>query len=129
MNAKRLLWPVVTVFLGLGCSSVVPPVGMAYSPVAPGANTPTIDGGTTPPSAPPPAISSLDAFVTRAVRRTLKADQTLAPSAKHVSVSCRKGAVTLKGTVPGPEDRDLIVERIAKLPGVDQVNDHLVIGG
>jgi len=118
----------VTLCLGLGCSSTVPPVGRAYAPVAPGATTPTIDGGTTPASAPPPAISSMDAFVARAVRQTLKTDQSLASSAKRVSVSCRKGAVTLEGAVPRADDRDLIVERIAKMPGVDQVNDHLTVG-
>ncbi len=127
MRMRRLIWPILGLSFGLGCRSVVPPVGMAYSPVSPGPDQPTFEGGVTPPSAPPPAIAALDVAVARAVRRTLREDDRLEPASRRISVSSHNGVVTLSGHVPSIQQREEVLERVVKLPGVDTVNDQLVI--
>jgi hypothetical protein len=126
MRLKLFLGPLLAWGLCLGCSSTVPPVGLAYAPVTPGVTMSTINGGT-PATAPPPSVSALDMAVARAAHRTLRSDKALASAASRVSVRSRKGIVTLSGTVPTLEDRNAIVARIASLPAVDEIQDQLAV--
>lgn len=127
MSSSWLLVPLAGLMLCSACSSVVPPVGVAYAPVAPGANTPTIDSGTTPASAPPPSVAALDMAVVGVVHRALRSDRRLASAAQDISVSAHKGVVTLQGRVPTAQDREAILDQVSKLPCVDEVRDELAV--
>lgn len=127
MKVLKLVCAVAGLVMVMGCTSVVPPVGQAYAPVAPGPNAATIAGGTTPASAPPPAVSALDSAVEGVVHNALENDPSLKNAAHDISVSCHKGTVTLMGRVPTAHDREAVVSRVSKLPCVDAVNDELAV--
>ena len=126
MTLKPLFWPLV-LLTSLGCGSVAPPVGSAYTPAAPGTPTSTVLEGATPPSAPPPGVSEIDVVVAREVRRTLNHDWRLAAASRGVRVKCEKGVVTLRGSVRTVQDREAIAHRVEQVPCVDRVNDALSV--
>ncbi len=119
----------MTLPLGLtaGCTSVEPSPERPYAAAYPGP-TPDVETGA-PPSAPPPAASGVDQGVAEAIHRVLRGDANLAAASRKVQASVRKGVVTLRGTVPTDHDREEIISRISKLPGVDRVEDQLETPG
>lgn len=126
MRYKGFLGMVLTLSLLAGCAGTqqVEERPLANGPPAP---TPTADTGA-PQTAPPPGISEIDSRVASLIHQTLKEDPSLAPAAKDLSVKVEKGVVTLRGSVPTAQDQAAVVDRISKLPGVDQVNDQLKVG-
>ena len=79
----------------------------------------------TVPSSPPPDVNSADVAVAASVSQLLKADRSLSDATRNVEASVAGGVVTLRGTVPTDHDRDEIVERVSRIPGVTRVRDHL----
>ncbi len=69
----------------------------------------------------------MDLQTATAVRQALKTPP-IAGASQNVSVTVKKGAVTLRGTVPDPEARTTVLNQIEKLPGVDRVDDRLTVG-
>ncbi len=131
MKLWVLCWMTLSLGLLLGCRSAVPPVGTPYTQAPPGP-TPN-PAETTPstgtlPSAPPSSVAALDMAVADAVRQTLDGEPALTSASKHVAVTVNKGVVTVRGIVPSAAQRDELVERIGKIPGVDRVDDQLHVG-
>jgi hypothetical protein len=79
----------------------------------------------TPPSEPPPGVSASDVNIATSVSQLLKADSSLADASRNIEATVDNGVVTLRGSVPTDHDRDEIVGRISRLPGVARVHDHL----
>ncbi len=121
MRFTSLLFTAVGLVLAVGCAHQ--PEGRAYAngPPAPLLRLP--QGA--PTDAPPPSVSVIDRNVAEVVRRTLSQDPTLAPMSGDVSVQVNRGIVTLSGSVPSSQARERIISSVAKIPGVDGVEDHL----
>ena len=108
----------------------------AVSPPAPGnpaygaypgpAEPPPLETSAPPPPRPP-SRTEVDHEVAGAIHRLLNTDEFVAPGAKNVTARIRKGVVTLRGTVPSSHERDMIVQRIEQMPGVDRIDDHLTL--
>jgi hypothetical protein len=79
----------------------------------------------TPPSTPPPGVEPGDVAVADAVSQLLKGEPSLASASRNIEATVDHGTVTLRGTVPTEHDRDEIVQRVGKLPGVSRVSDQL----
>ncbi len=79
-----------------------------------------------PPPPPPPAEAEMDRETSRAVRQVLQRP-SLAAASQNVSVAVKKGVVRLSGAVPDASSRSAIVNAISQLPGVDRVQDELVL--
>ena len=124
---KHSGWLAIGLGLGVltGCSHVEPAQGDAYAKGAPAQWTPDNRAAV---SAPPPGVSQIDIDVVALVRRTLKSDPGLAPISRHVTVSARKGVLTLRGNVPSLDAKQQIVDRVSKLPGVDGIEDQMETG-
>ena len=78
---------------------------------------------------PPPSVRDSEVRLGQTVSNLLKANPRLAGASANVIATIENGVVTLHGTVPAQSDRDEIVERVSRLPGVAQVTDHLGIEG
>jgi osmotically-inducible protein OsmY len=65
--------------------------------------------------------------VGEAIRQMLMQDKKLAPPPSNVIATTHNGVVTLRGTIPTRRTRETLVDRIAQLPGVTQVDDQLKI--
>jgi osmotically-inducible protein OsmY len=61
------------------------------------------------------------------VRRELREDAMIA--FLSVDVAVNDGVVTLRGYVPHLEDADAAEEVAARVPGVVEVQDHLIVAG
>ncbi len=84
-----------------------------------------------PPATTAEPTSAGDAVLADNLRRALIAEQSLNPYASGVSVvvdKSNKGLVTLRGAVPSEEVRQQLHQRIAAVPGVNQIDDQLVVG-
>jgi len=92
------------------------PVERVY-PAAP----PTV----TLPSTPPPGVNAADVNLAASVSELMKGDRGLAAASQNVEASVDHGIVTLRGTVPTDHQRDELVERISRIPGVISVRDQL----
>ncbi len=68
----------------------------------------------------------MDRETAACVRETLR-EPTLAVPSQNVSVSVKKGVLTLTGSIPSLQLRSRILDQVANLPGVDRIEDHLVI--
>jgi len=79
----------------------------------------------TPPSTPPPGVSSSDVALATQVSEWLKGDPTLASASRNVQVTVHQGVVTLHGMVPSEHQRFEIVNRLSRLPGVKGIEDDL----
>ncbi len=95
------------------------------------------------PAPPPPPVSDRPAVrvypspaepenavnpnvaLAHSVSQALKGDPVMAAASGNVEATVDDGVVTLRGTVPTEHERDEIVDRISKLPGVTRVDDRL----
>jgi osmotically-inducible protein OsmY len=68
---------------------------------------------------------SADGSLQEKVRTALESHPHV--TAKDVAVSCRAGAVTLRGTVPDFRERRAAVDAVRAVPGVDSVYDLLKV--
>lgn len=59
------------------------------------------------------------------VRDNLAVDPAVAPAAAGLEIGAEQGVVILRGPVPDMRDRDLIVAKVERLPGVTRVDDRL----
>ncbi|HTL58640.1 MAG TPA: BON domain-containing protein [Candidatus Limnocylindrales bacterium] len=105
-----------------GCSHIEPGQGGAWANGPPGPSWEP--DSRVPVSAPPPGVAEIDLDVTALVRRSLKEDPRFAPIANQVRIKVHKGVLTLSGEVPTARDRDELVAKISKLPGVDALRDN-----
>jgi hypothetical protein len=88
-------------------------------------------------SGPPPVATAVpgatlpgtganpDIALAESISRLLKGEPDLASVSAKVSATVHEGVVTLRGRVLSESDREEIVERVSKVPGVTHVVDHL----
>ncbi len=55
----------------------------------------------------------------------LREDPALAGTSQNVDVKVSKGVVTLSGTVPSEAAKELLVNKVRAVPGVDRVTDKV----
>lgn len=79
----------------------------------------------TVPSNPPPGVNAADVALATSVSQLLKGDRSLAEATRNVEATVENSVVTLRGTVPTDHDRDELVERVSRIPGVTRVRDQL----
>lgn len=109
--------------------AALPTPGNAAYGAYPGPADPPPLQNSAPPASPPPATFSTDREVAGAIHRLFVSDPSVGPSARNVSAKVYKGVVTLRGTVGSEHERNEIVERVSRLPGVDHVKDQLELEG
>ncbi len=68
-----------------------------------------------------------DQAMSQGIRRSLAADQSLAPDLNNIQIMSSNGAVTVTGTVATTQERDAILKVIQNSNGVTQINNHLEI--
>lgn len=138
MSIRTLGW-IVPAALCAGCIEshhpelvATPPPAVPLAPTSDRPGTPSVyavpgyPGWPSPPPAnPPPGVDNTDVQVAQEVGALLKDDPNLSGPSSNVVVTVNRGVVTLRGTVAAEHDRDEMVERIAKLPGVTGVNNKL----
>ena len=107
------------------CHSVTPEVDSPVANGPPGPDLPMAISPGAPTGAAPPAVAATDIATAAAIRRSIQQDPALADA--NVKVKVKKGVVTLRGRVPSELERQAILQRIDKLPGVDRVVDQLVV--
>ncbi|HVV70796.1 MAG TPA: BON domain-containing protein [Verrucomicrobiae bacterium] len=116
------------VFLvGSGCVRSHRAEPVVYYVPEPAPLTPTSERASPRVYAPLPApnVSAGDVATAESIRHLLNDNPHLAAVSGGVLVTVRSGLVTLRGTTPTEHDHDEIVERISRLPGVVQIDDHL----
>lgn len=119
--------------LAVGCAESHRDSSVSYSPALSESYAPTSDRAvarvypetpsTTDATTPPPGANSQDWTLAQEVRSLLMSDSTLgnAPMAAVVN----NGVVTLRGKVRNEKDRERLREEIARLPGVQRVDDQM----
>ena len=68
------------------------------------------------------------AIEAQVVERSIENDSA-APGARHVQVTTSSAVVTLRGLVASPEEKKLVVQDAASVPGVARVQDELRVEG
>lgn len=66
-----------------------------------------------------------DLVLVQEVRQRLVADPTLSMRAKNIVVVVQDGVVTLRGPVVDEVEHDLVIAKIASIPGMQRVDDRL----
>src|SRR5581483_168899 len=132
-NLKSLVWLSVPVLVAVGCASNQPDRSVSYSPALSESYSPTSDRDaarvySTVPSnievtTPPTGANSQDWTLAEEIRGLLTSDRKLgdAPMAAVV----KNGVVTLRGSVRNDRQRQELRDEIARLPGVQRVDDQL----
>ncbi len=86
------------------------------------------DGTVAPaPVVTPPGVSMSDLTIANNVRDVLKGQGALAGISKNVEATVQNGVVTLRGVVATDTDRQEIADRIARLPGVNRIDNELTV--
>jgi hypothetical protein len=135
---KNVLWMAVPLSLAVGCATHEEPTTAqadygptpVLTPTSGEAETqiystdPTKLTATSSMDATPPGASDANWTVAEAIRTKLMSDPTMAPLGSDLITEVAKdGAVTLRGTVKTPGEKDRVRDAIASVPGVSSVND------
>jgi osmotically-inducible protein OsmY len=132
-NLKGIVWLSVPMLLAVGCAQSHRDSSVSYSPALTESYAPTSDRDaarvypqapvSTEATSPPPGANTQDWQLAEEVRSLLTSDQTLgnAPMAAVV----KNGVVTLRGGVRNKKDRQRLRDEIARLPGVQRVDDEM----
>lgn len=75
------------------------------------------------------SASSADRAITRRIRHAILEDKILATAAENVSITTRKGNVSLSGTVHTEKDKTDIGAIAQEVAGVGNVNNQLEVVG
>jgi osmotically-inducible protein OsmY len=70
-------------------------------------------------------VSARDVAVADSVAQLFKSNTSLSDATRNVEATVDGGVVTLRGSVPSDHDRDELVMRVGRLPGVVRVHDQL----
>lgn len=132
-NLKCVAWLSLPLLLAVGCSENRRDPSVSYSPALTEGYAPTSDRGVTrvypgEPSnidvtAPPAGASGQDWTLAEEIRSLLTADRKLGDAPMGAVV--KNGVVTLRGSVRNDRQREQLREEIARLPGVQRVDDQL----
>ena len=84
-----------------------------------------------PPAPAPAGVADNDWALGEELRGALTTDWSLAPYPSDVSAIVdknSKGLVRLRGSVPNDTDRQRLHTRIAEVPGVQKIDDQVLVG-
>jgi hypothetical protein len=134
-SLKTLLWMALPIALASGCAHTDSDGPAAFNSIQPAPMSPTSDraeprvyGEMAPPAdqfAPPPGASTGDWQLAEELRYMFTTNRTLASSPVAGTVS--KGMVTLRGNVATQTERDKVHAAVAGLPGMDQLDDQIIV--
>lgn len=126
---NKVVWLSVPLLLVVGCAERERAPSVSYSPALSESFTPT-SGRTdarvyagSDQFAPPPGAAQQDWTVAEEVRSLLKSEPKLGNAGMAAVV--KDGVVTLRGGVRNDKDRERLREEIARLPGVQRVDDQM----
>ncbi len=133
MKSRILLLGILALAMA-GCVQSHRNPGVVYytpGPADPGTLPPTSDRPAVRvyPGSPPPGVNDSDALnsdlaIAHSIRDLFRYDPNLAAASEKVIVQVNGGVVKLRGTVPSEHDRDEMVLRISRIPGVKGVQSH-----
>ncbi len=106
-----------------GVNSVIDQVRVQETEGTPGTTTP-VYSETSPGQATTPET---DSALTDRLQQTLRNNANTAPLAQDVNVSTQNGVVTLTGTVPSEQQRQLLDNLVRNVSGVKSVYDQMRI--
>ncbi|HWG41921.1 MAG TPA: BON domain-containing protein [Gemmataceae bacterium] len=88
-------------------------------------------GGTAEPSSPEPSQLPIASSSNQQIADTIAAQLRASGLLRHydVDISCREGAVELRGSVADAGQREQVVHLVQRVPGVERVVDHLTLAG
>lgn len=129
MRIASFLSVVSSLLLTAGCSSTYPPA--AYNSTSPPVYGGEVissgpDGSTV--VVPPQSQIEGDHALENSLRARLNPYGDLASTANDVQIYAQNGTVTLSGTVPNVQYRDMIESMVRDSSGVVAVNDQLQVG-
>jgi osmotically-inducible protein OsmY len=131
---NNLVWLTVPMLLAVGCAETPRDSSVSYSPALSEPVTATSDrpearaypapGAPTTATVAPPGASAQDWTLAEEIRSLLMSDRTLGKAAPMTAV-VNNGVVTLQGEFRNEKERQRLHDAIAKLPGVQRVEDQL----
>jgi BON domain len=107
--------------------TVVTPAPTVVAPTSDSAAVRVYPDNTVATTPPATGVAASDLSLANSVSQLLKTDSTLSASTDKVEARVKDGIVTLRGSVPTQTDREVLVDRIARLPGVAKVKDQLSV--
>lgn len=133
-SIKQLIYVSVPVLLAAGCAESRHDASVSYSPALTESFSPTSDRSETrvyqapqPSSvevtAVPSGATPQDWALAEEIRGLLTSDRTIGKA--RVAAVVNNGVVTLRGNVRNDKERERLREEIARLPGVQRVDDQL----
>ena len=142
---KTLLGATMPLLLAAGCAHTPRDEAAMYGPEPTPKLAPTSDVTRTrvypgnvrpegiifPPAAAPAGVAEDEWALGEELRGALTKDLSLAPYPSDVSVivdKSSKGLVRLRGYVPNDTDRQRLHNRIAEVPGIQKIDDQIVVG-
>lgn len=135
-NLKSLVWLSVPVLLAVGCAENRRDPSVSYSPALSDSYAPTSNRDTarvypgtpsnTDVTAPPRGANNQDWQVGQEIRSLLMSNPKLGNAPMAATVN--NGVVTLRGTFHSERERQELRDEIARLPGVQRVDDQLTFG-
>lgn len=134
---KNLIWMTLPVSLAIGCAADRPQAEAVYSPLPAGRLEATsalpeqqIYDASVPSDVTPGSATAANWKLGEEIRERLLADRTIGsyPESLRVEVG-NGGIVTLRGSVRSRSEERRTCESIATLPGVNRIDNELVVGG
>ena len=136
MRIVQLCCAVILLGLTFGCAhSHTTPVTYSTEPtpvMAPTSDRPDVRIYSVPVSSQTPSgtvesppVSDPDVELAQSLSQLLKGDPYLNSISDNVEAGVNNGVVVLRGSVPIEDDRQRIVNRISRLPGVVRVHSEL----
>jgi osmotically-inducible protein OsmY len=136
-SIKYLAWLAAPIVLAVGCAENRRDPSVSYSPALSESVAPTSDRATErvypetsantsaniEATAPPPGAGPEDWKLAEEIRSLLTANPKLGNAPMAATVN--HGVVTLRGSVRNKKDREQLREEIARLPGVQRVDDQM----
>ena len=133
-SLSKLVWLSVPVLLVAGCAANHRDSSVSYSPALSDSFSPTSDRSDTRMYATPPVTgvdvatvpsgaSPQDWTIAQEVRSLLMSDQKIGKA--QMAAVVNNGVVTLRGNVRNERERERLRAEIARLPGVQRVDDQL----
>jgi len=72
-------------------------------------------------------VSAEDMKITKKINNWLMSNNSLSSDAKNIQVMTSNGVVTLSGSVVSYQEKNMIINKVMNMDGVDSVNDQLKI--
>ena len=135
---KNLFWTGLPVVLLMGCAHTETQTAPVYSALPTGP-APTSDQpaeriyaeGNTTRTAPPSGVAAEDWELNERLRALFLDNRKLAPPPSEVTAVVdqqNRGVVRVSGHVRNGVQRRQVIDAVSKIPGVNRVEDHLLIG-